>query len=107
MANSTAPEAAHRLAPTEGEVGLLDWMAARPGNRSPPTTLSGHLTQIARLGGYLARSAAGPDPASASPAGQPYGPAAQADPNADVARPPRETATMTYRNGECCAAGIR
>jgi hypothetical protein len=35
---------------------LLDRMAGRPSNRSPPTTLSSYLTQIARLGGYLARA---------------------------------------------------
>jgi hypothetical protein len=41
---------------TEGEVHLLDRMANRLGNRSPPTTLSSYLTRIARLGGYLARA---------------------------------------------------
>jgi hypothetical protein len=31
-------------------------MANRPGDRSPPPTLSSYLTRIARLGGYLARA---------------------------------------------------
>jgi Transposase DNA-binding len=56
MINRAAADASPRLALTEGEVRLLDRMAGRPGNRSPPATLSGYLTQIARLGGYLARA---------------------------------------------------
>jgi hypothetical protein len=56
MVNRAAPEASPRLALTEGEVHLLDRMAGRPSNRSPPTTLLSYLTQIARLGGYLARA---------------------------------------------------
>jgi hypothetical protein len=56
MVNRAAPDASPRLALTEGEVRLLDRMAGRPGNRSPPPTLSSYLTQIARLGGYLARA---------------------------------------------------
>lgn len=56
MVNRAAPDASPRLALTEGEVRLLDRMAGRPGDRSPPTTLSSYLTQIARLGGYLARA---------------------------------------------------
>src|SRR3954463_12890629 len=55
MINRAAPEASPRLALTEGEVRLLDRMAGQRGNRSPPT-LSSYLTQIARLGGYLARA---------------------------------------------------
>jgi Transposase DNA-binding/Transposase DDE domain len=55
MLNRAAPDASPRLALTEGEVGLLDRMAGRTSNRSPPT-LSSYLTQIARLGGYLARA---------------------------------------------------
>src|SRR3954453_17522350 len=39
----------------QGEVCLLDRMAGRPSNRSSPP-LSSYLTQIARLGGYLARA---------------------------------------------------
>ena len=50
MVNRAAPDASPRLALTKGEVHLLDQMAGRPGNRSPPTTLSSYLTQIARLG---------------------------------------------------------
>ena len=45
---------------TEGEVRLLDQMAGRPSSRSPPTMLSSYLTQIARLGGYLARASDSP-----------------------------------------------
>src|SRR3954469_3670634 len=56
MVNRAAPDASPRLALTEGEVCLLDRMAGRPSSRSPPPTLSGYLTQIARLGGYLARA---------------------------------------------------
>jgi hypothetical protein len=56
IVNHAAPDASPRLALTEGEVCLLDRMAGRPSNRSPPTTLSSYLTQIARLGGYLARA---------------------------------------------------
>jgi Transposase DNA-binding len=56
MLNRAAPDASPRLALTEGEICLLDRMAGRPSNRSPPTTLSSYLTQIARLGGYLARA---------------------------------------------------
>jgi hypothetical protein len=56
MINRAAPEASPRLALTEGEVRLLDRMAGQRGNRSPPPTLSSYLTQIARLGGYLARA---------------------------------------------------
>ena len=56
MVNRAAPDASPRLALTEGEVRLLDRMAGRPGNRSPPATLSSYLTRIARLGGYLARA---------------------------------------------------
>src|SRR5829696_5006746 len=55
MVNRAAPEASPRLALTEGEVRLLDRMAGRTSNRSSPT-LSSYLTQIARLGGYLARA---------------------------------------------------
>ena len=57
MINRAAPEASPRLALTDGEVRLLDRMAGRPSSRSPPATLSSYLTQIARLGGYLARAA--------------------------------------------------
>jgi hypothetical protein len=56
MVNRAAPDASPRFALTEGEVRLLDRMAGRPSNRSPPPTLSSYLTQIARLGGYLARA---------------------------------------------------
>lgn len=57
MINRAAAEASPRLALTDGEVRLLDRMAGRPSSRSPPATLSSYLTQIARLGGYLARAA--------------------------------------------------
>jgi hypothetical protein len=56
MVNRAAPDASPRLALTQGEVCLLDRMAGLPSNRSPPTTLSSYLIQIARLGGYLARA---------------------------------------------------
>jgi hypothetical protein len=56
MVNRAAPDASPRLALTGSEVRLLDRMAGRPGDRSPATTLSSYLTQIARLGGYLARA---------------------------------------------------
>jgi len=54
MINRAAPEASPRLVLTKGEIRLLDRMAGRPSSRSPP--LSSYLTQIARLGGYLARA---------------------------------------------------
>ena len=56
MVNRAAPEASPRLALTESEVRLLDRMAGRPSNRSPPPPLSSCLTRTARLGGYLARA---------------------------------------------------
>ena len=56
MVNRAASDASPRLALTEGEVRLLDRMAARPVDPSPPTTLLSYLTQIARLGGDLARA---------------------------------------------------
>ncbi len=57
MVNRAAPDASPSLALTEGEVRLLDRMAGRPSDRSPPpATLSSYLTRIARLGGYLARA---------------------------------------------------
>src|SRR3954453_17887104 len=55
MINRAASDASPRLALTEGEVRLLDRMAGRPSNRSSPP-LSSCLSQIARLGGYLARA---------------------------------------------------
>jgi hypothetical protein len=55
MVNRAATDASPRLALTEGEVRLLDRMAGRTSNRSSPP-LSSYLTQIARLGGYLARA---------------------------------------------------
>ena len=55
MLNRAAPDASPRLALTQGEVCLLDRMAGRTSDRSPPT-LSSYLTRIARLGGYLARA---------------------------------------------------
>src|SRR3954471_12522965 len=55
MSNRAAPDASPRLALTEGEVYLLDRMAGRPSNRSPPT-LSSYLTPIARLGASPARA---------------------------------------------------
>jgi hypothetical protein len=63
MLNRAAPDASPRLALTEGEVCLLDRMADRTSDRSPPT-LSSYLTRIARLGGYLAR-ASDPPPGNA------------------------------------------
>lgn len=56
MINRAAPDAPPRLALTEGEVRLLDRMAEGSGSSSPPPTLAGYLTRIARLGGYLARA---------------------------------------------------
>ena len=55
MLNRAAPDASPRLALTEGEVCLLDRMAGRSSDRSPPTR-SSYLTRIARLGCYLARA---------------------------------------------------
>ena len=55
MLNRAAPDASPQLALTEGEVRLLNRMAGRTSNHTPPT-LSSYLTQIARLGGYLARA---------------------------------------------------
>lgn len=57
MINRAAPDATPTLALTSDEVDLLNQIAAQ--NRHPPPslkTLSSCLTQIARLGGYLARA---------------------------------------------------
>lgn len=57
MINRAAPEASPRLALTETEVELLDQIAVDR-RRQPPSAkiLTAYLTQIARLGGYLARA---------------------------------------------------
>lgn len=56
MINRAAPAASPKLALTDDEIALIDHLAASR-NRAPMgRTLSDYLTQIARLGGYLARA---------------------------------------------------
>jgi hypothetical protein len=57
MINRAAPEASPRLVLTDDEVEIIDRITALRG--SPPQTnrsLAHYLTQIAKLGGYLARA---------------------------------------------------
>jgi hypothetical protein len=57
MVNRCAAEAPAGLALTRVEIHLLDHLVKnKPGEASPPKTLSTYLTKIARLGGYLARA---------------------------------------------------
>ena len=56
MINRAAPDASPRLVLTDVEITLIDRLAASRKNEQPGRTLSHYLTQIARLGGYLARA---------------------------------------------------
>jgi hypothetical protein len=57
MMNRCATDAPPELALTKVELQLLDQRVKdKPGQGSPPKTLSTYLTKIARLGGYLARA---------------------------------------------------
>jgi hypothetical protein len=57
MINRSVPDAEPGLALTEVETKLLDQLVPDKDDRSlREKTLSGYLTKIARLGGYLARS---------------------------------------------------
>ena len=56
MINRAAPDASPRLILTDVEITLIDRLAASRRNEPPGRTLSDYLTQIARLGGYLARA---------------------------------------------------
>ncbi|MEC3947697.1 transposase [Sphingobium sp. HWE2-09] len=56
MINRAAPDASPRLILTDVEITLIDRLAASRKNEPPGRTLSDYLTQIARLGGYLARA---------------------------------------------------
>src|SRR3954466_5419842 len=57
MLNRSAPDVPPNIALTEAEIDLLDrLMKDKDQNRSRRKTLSHYLTQIARLGGYLART---------------------------------------------------
>ncbi|WP_181160213.1 IS4 family transposase, partial [Sandaracinobacter neustonicus] len=56
MINRAAPDASPRLILTDVEITLIDHLAASRRNEPPGRTLSDYLTQIARLGGYLARA---------------------------------------------------
>jgi hypothetical protein len=54
MINRAAPDASVRLVLTDVEITLIDRLAASRKDEPPGRTRSDHLTQIARLGGYLA-----------------------------------------------------
>ncbi len=55
MANRSAPEAPVKSVLTDLEVDLLDRLV-KDKTHGPAKTISGYLTKIARLGGYLARA---------------------------------------------------
>ncbi|MDB5396663.1 MAG: tnp [Rhodospirillales bacterium] len=58
MLARTEPDARPTVALTDAEVVLLDRLVGAAGNRkSKPGTLISYLTKVARLGGYLARTA--------------------------------------------------
>ena len=56
MINRAAPAISPRLALTDDEIALIDRLAASRRKEFIGRTLSDYLTQIARLGGYLARA---------------------------------------------------
>lgn len=56
MINRAAPAASPKLALTDDEIALIDHLAASRNGAPVGRTLSDYLTQIARLGGYLARA---------------------------------------------------
>jgi hypothetical protein len=57
MLNRSVPKESPECVLTAEEIGLIDHIAARAGRTlATPRSLSGYLTEIARLGGYLARS---------------------------------------------------
>ena len=56
MINRAAPAISPRLALTDYEIALIDRLAASRRKEFIGRTLSDYLTQIARLGGYLARA---------------------------------------------------
>jgi hypothetical protein len=57
MLNRAVPKENPEFVLTAGEIGLIDHIAARAGRTlATPRSLSGYLTEIARLGGYLARN---------------------------------------------------
>ena len=56
MINRAAPAASPKLALTDDEIALIDHLAASRKKILMGRTLSDYLTQIARLGGYLARA---------------------------------------------------
>ena len=57
MINRAAPQASPRLALDDDEIALLDRLRpVRPAQGKPEASLGVYLTQIARLGGYLARA---------------------------------------------------
>ncbi len=56
MMNRVAPNAPPSLALTASEIQLLDRLALRHDEARAGRTLSAYLEQIARLGGYLART---------------------------------------------------
>jgi len=56
MVNRAAPDAPPTLALTAAEIHVLD-RVVRDGRNAPPAkTLTGYLTKVARLGGWLART---------------------------------------------------
>ncbi|NWK94644.1 IS4 family transposase [Sphingobium lactosutens] len=55
MINRTAPTASPDIALTKDEIDLIDRIVIQRTGQPPPRELSSYLTQIARLGGYLAR----------------------------------------------------
>jgi len=56
MINRAAPTASPMLVLTEVEIALIDRLATSRKKKPAGKTLSDYLTQIARLGGYLARA---------------------------------------------------
>jgi hypothetical protein len=57
MINRAAPDASPKLALTDGEIEILDRIAKKRPPRSPTNrSLAYYMTQIAKLGGYLART---------------------------------------------------
>lgn len=60
MIGREAPSASAHLAFTKTEIGILDRLAPRRGASAAPNGLAVRVTQLARLGGFLARNRDGP-----------------------------------------------
>ena len=55
MINRSASTASPKIALTKDEINLIDRIVINRTGQPPPQQLSCYLTQVARLGGYLAR----------------------------------------------------